>query len=186
MSRVVDGTAPDQLARAQAGDRRALEELLAEIRPRVFRYCLSRTGDPALADDISQEVAMTIVTVLPRYQDQGRPFVAFAFGIAANKLAEARRSSGRRHEDPVALVPEHRDPTPGPEQAALSLEATRQVRELLARLPERQAEVVRLRVAAGLSAEETAATLGMTAGAVRVAQHRGLAQLRRLLAGDAT
>jgi len=51
---------------------------------------------------------------------------------------------------------------------------------LLARLPDAQREVVLLRVAAGLSAEEAGAVLGMSPGAVRVAQHRALTKLRAL------
>jgi RNA polymerase sigma-70 factor (ECF subfamily) len=56
--------------------------------------------------------------------------------------------------------------------------------ELLATLPEPQGEILRLRIAAGLSAEETAQVLGMSAGAVRVAQHRALARLRALTGSE--
>jgi RNA polymerase sigma-70 factor, ECF subfamily len=42
-----------------------------------------------------------------------------------------------------------------------------------------------LRVAVGMSTEETAAALGMSSGAVRVAQHRALTKLRELLAEEA-
>jgi RNA polymerase sigma-70 factor (ECF subfamily) len=50
------------------------------------------------------------------------------------------------------------------------------------RLPEAQREILTLRVAAGLSTEETASALGMSAGAVRVAQHRALGRLRTMMA----
>ena len=53
---------------------------------------------------------------------------------------------------------------------------------LMDQLPEQQREILTLRVAVGLSTEETAAALGMTTGAVRVSQHRGLTKLRALLA----
>jgi RNA polymerase sigma-70 factor (ECF subfamily) len=53
---------------------------------------------------------------------------------------------------------------------------------MLHRLPDRQREILVLRVAVGLSAEETAAAVGSTPGAVRVAQHRALARLREMLA----
>ena len=56
--------------------------------------------------------------------------------------------------------------------------------DLMDSLPSQQREILTLRVGVGLSAEETAEALGMTAGAVRVAQHRALAKLRRLLATD--
>jgi RNA polymerase sigma-70 factor (ECF subfamily) len=54
--------------------------------------------------------------------------------------------------------------------------------ELMQRLPAQQREILILRVAVGLSADETAAALGMSAGAVRVAQHRALGKLRTLVA----
>ena len=49
-------------------------------------------------------------------------------------------------------------------------------------LPTQQQEILTLRVAVGMSTEETAAALGMTAGAIRVAQHRALTRLREMLA----
>ena len=55
---------------------------------------------------------------------------------------------------------------------------------LLEVLPAKQREIVVLRVVVGLSAEETADAVGSTPGAVRVAQHRALARLRRLLTGE--
>jgi len=122
---------------------------------------------------------MTVMSALPRYVDQGRPITAWVFGIAANKLREQRRSASRRPETSVEDAGERLpDDTYEPERAAVRLDTARQVAALLATLPEPQAEILRLRVAAGLSAEETAAVLGMTPGAVRVAQHRALVRLR--------
>jgi RNA polymerase sigma-70 factor (ECF subfamily) len=59
-----------------------------------------------------------------------------------------------------------------------------QVRSLLDRLPDNLRELLLLRVAVGLSAEETGRALGMTPGAVRVAQHRALSRLRLFMAED--
>jgi RNA polymerase sigma-70 factor (ECF subfamily) len=53
---------------------------------------------------------------------------------------------------------------------------------LIRTLPTQQQEILTLRVAVGMSTDETAAALGMTAGAIRVAQHRALTRLRGLLA----
>lgn len=167
------------VSRAQAGDREAMEGLVAQLRPRVFRYVLARVLDPHAADDVTQEVAMTVLSALPRYVDQGRPVTAWVFGIAANKVREMRRLASRRPETPVDMVTDPvGDETLEPEHAALRLDAARQVAAVLATLPEQHAELLRLRIAAGLSAEETAAVLGMTPGAVRVAQHRALSRLR--------
>jgi RNA polymerase sigma-70 factor (ECF subfamily) len=175
-----DSLAP-LVRQAQAGDRAAMEQLVARLRPGVFRYVLARVLDPHLADDVTQEVTVTMAQSLPRYVDQGRSVTAWAFGIAANKVSESRRRAYHRHEFPTEVLPDTAGDSAGqPEQAVLRLETADRMRELLDMLPEQQAEIVRLRVAAGLSAEETAAILGTTAGAVRVAQHRALARLREL------
>jgi RNA polymerase sigma-70 factor, ECF subfamily len=50
------------------------------------------------------------------------------------------------------------------------------------RLPGQQREILTLRVAVGMSTDETAAALGMSTGAVRVAQHRALTRLRAMIA----
>jgi RNA polymerase sigma-70 factor (ECF subfamily) len=168
--------------RAKAGDRNAAEQLVAHLRPRVFRYVLARVIDPHLADDVTQEVTVAMLTALPRHVDQGRPFGAWVFGIASNKISETRRSAVRRRETSTEMLPERvADTSHEPETAMLRQETTRYVAALLDRLPPTQAEILRLRIAAGLSADETAEVLGMTAGAVRVAQHRALGRLRELM-----
>lgn len=169
------------VAQARAGGRDALERIVAQLRPRIFRYVLARTVDPHAAEDVTQEVMVTMTQALPRYVEQGRPFTAWVFGIAANKLSESRRAVQRRREAPVAAVPDRTaEQSEQPEHVVVRLETAAQVARLLETLPARQAEILRLRVAAGLSAEETAAVLDMTPGAVRVAQHRALARLRDL------
>ncbi|MCW2666664.1 MAG: polymerase, sigma-24 subunit, subfamily [Frankiales bacterium] len=183
MARVQDELAP-LVAAAQQGDRTAVEELLAQLRPGVLRYCRARLGRTdgsyGSADDVAQEVCMAVVTALPRYVDQGRPFAAFVYGIASHKVADAHRASFRDRSDPTETLPESVDTSAGPEEAALASDEAARARVLLARLPANQRELVLLRVVAGLSAEETGAALGMSAGAVRVAQHRALARLRAL------
>lgn len=167
------------VAGAQRGDRGAMDTLIRDLRPRVFRYVLARLLDPHAADDVTQEVLMTTMSSLPRYVDQGRSVTAWVMGIAANKLSESRRASARRRDGVVETMPEQAgSPDLEPERAAIRLETARRVAAMLDTLPAPQAEILRLRVAAGLSAEETAAVLGMTPGAVRVAQHRALAKLR--------
>src|SRR3954469_24247268 len=154
--------------RAKSGNRAATEQLVRDLRPRVFRYVLARVLDPHLADDVTQEVAMTVMSALPRYVDKGRPVTAWVFGIAANKLREQRRAAARRPETAVEGVAERvADETFQPERVAVQMDIARRVSALLATLPEPQAEILRLRVAAGLSAEEPAAVLGMPPGAVR-------------------
>lgn len=167
------------LTAARAGDAAAVDSLLRSVRPRVLRYCLARLGNLAVAEDVTQEVCLAVVTALPRYRDEGRPFTAFVFGVAANKLREAARSAARRPESPTEQLPERPDTGAGPDELAARLDDIRQVAGLLEALPAAQRDVLLLRVAAGLTVEETAQALGMSPGAVRVTQHRALGRLRR-------
>jgi RNA polymerase sigma-70 factor (ECF subfamily) len=181
------GTLDAQLGSAVAGDRRAVERLLASIRPLVVRYCRARIGRQersfASADDVAQEVCLAVLKALPTYQDQGRPFLAFVYGIAAHKVADAHRTAARDRAEPVPEVPDGPDAKTGPEQLAMQGELSRQMAVLLQVLPEKQREILVLRVVIGLSAEETADAVGSTPGAVRVAQHRALLRLRKALGG---
>jgi len=180
-----DGLDADATA-AVRGDRAALARVLEAIRPIVVRYCRARVGAShrryGSADDVAQEVCLAVITALPR---PGRPFLAFVYGIASHKVADARRSAARNRADLVAEVPEAEAETDGPEQRALDAEAAARMASLLDTLPERQREILVLRLVVGMSAEETAAAVGGTAGAVRVAQHRGLTKLKETLAAEA-
>ena len=168
---------------AVQGDRTAIESLLAQLRPMVVRYCRARLGRVSghyhIADDVAQEVCIAVLAALPRYRDLGRPFASFVFGIASHKVADALRSSVRSAV-PTQDLPDGPDEGPGPEETVVRHTEAAQARELLARLPDNQRELLILRVVSGLSAEETGNVLGMSAGAVRVAQHRALARLRQL------
>ena len=121
---------------------------------------------------------MAAITALPRYRDQGRPFLAFVYGIAAHKVADAHRAAARNRAEPTDVVPERFSLDAGPEQSALDSESAERMAKLLSVLPEKQREILILRVVVGMSAEETAEAVGSTAGAVRVAQHRALTRLK--------
>jgi RNA polymerase sigma-70 factor (ECF subfamily) len=168
----------------------AVEGVLRWIRPLVVRYCRARVGAQektfVSADDVAQEVCLAVLTALPSYRDQGRPFLAFVYGIAAHKVADAHRAAARNRADPVPEIPD----TPelaenGPEAQVMQGELARRMTTLLGTLPDRQREIVFLRVVVGLSTEETAEAVGSTPGAVRVAQHRALNRLRSALASEA-
>jgi RNA polymerase sigma-70 factor (ECF subfamily) len=168
---------------AACGQPGAIESLLRQIRPMVVRYCRARlghiTGHYQVADDVAQEVCIAILSALPRYQDMGRPFASFVFGIASHKVADARRNAARL-AIPTGDLPDGPDDRPGPEETAVACVEAERARALLARLPLHQRELLVLRVLSGMSAQETGNALGMSAGAVRVAQHRALARLRAI------
>ena len=100
-------------------------------------------------------------------------------------VTDAHRGASRNLSQLVDNVPEIEDGARGPEQQALASDVARQVHALLRTLPDTHREVLILRVAVGLSAEETGKVLGMSPGAVRVTQHRALARLRQRAGQDA-
>jgi RNA polymerase sigma-70 factor (ECF subfamily) len=174
--------------RARQADPEATAALLAHLRPGIVRYCRAKLGRVGgaytTADDVAQEVCLALLRAMPRYRDEGRPFTAFVYGIAAHKVADAQRAAVRGAETaPVDTLADHPDAAPGPEQQAVRTDVARRLSGLLAQLPELQREIILLRVAVGLPADEVGAIVGMAAPAVRVAQSRALARLRTL-AGD--
>ena len=181
--RASDTELNDLTSLAVQGDHGAVDSLIREVRPMVVRYCRARlarvSGYVHYSDDVAQEVCIALLAALPRYEDMGRPFASFVFGIAAHKVADALRTSTRA-DVPTDDVPDRPDDGPGPEEAAVRTVEAERARALLDELPEQQRRLLLMRVIAGLSADETGHVLGMSAGAVRVAQHRALARLRQV------
>src|SRR6266540_6193692 len=147
-----EGDLRDLVARAAAGDARAADALLAHVRPPVLRYCRARLGrvpgaDHA-ADDAAQEVCLAVLSALPRYRDEGRPFEAFVYGIASRKVADVQRSA-MRAAVPTAELPESMDDSPTPEEQAVRASDAQRCRDLLSQLPDHLRELLVLRVAVG-------------------------------------
>jgi RNA polymerase sigma-70 factor, ECF subfamily len=179
----------DDLAlRASGGDQQALSDLLDRIRGPVVWQCRARMNGRTIgqqtAEDIAQEVLIAVCGALGRFRPAETRWMAFVYGIVRNKVIDAYRAAGRDRSEPMDDLPDHIDDNDraGPEAAALRSADRELLHELLAELPELQREVLVLRVAMGYSAEETARTIGSTAGAVRVTQHRAMIKLRALLA----
>ncbi|WP_191984453.1 sigma-70 family RNA polymerase sigma factor [Amycolatopsis eburnea] len=176
---------PALVRAAIQGDRAAVAGLLRVLRPPVFRYCLGRLrtwqDGSSDAEDCAQDVLLAIVNALPGYRYETDGFLAFVFGIASHKVSDFHRRRARDRTSPVAEPPADRatpgDPTSEAAERAAALDWSS---GLLDTLPPRQREILVLRIILGLTAEETAAAVGLaSAGAVRVAQHRALATLRR-------
>ena len=171
--------------RAVSGDPSASERLLAAVRPALVKYCRARLGTSnrtcGSADDVAQEACFAVARALPGYRHDGKPFLAFAYGIAAHKVADVLRRECRDRSHAVPQVPDEPSPEPTPEDHLLRREQARWMARLMDQLPDRKREILVLRVVLGLSAQETAAIVGSTPGAVRVAQHRALALLRELV-----
>lgn len=122
------------VVRARRGDPAAVEQLLSGLRPELTRFCRSRLGEGSAClsvDDVVQEVCLALVHALPVYEDRGRPFRAFAFRVAAHKVADAQRARRRDRSHATGEVPDRADPADGPELQALARERSSHAYALL-------------------------------------------------------
>ncbi|QRP60176.1 sigma-70 family RNA polymerase sigma factor [Corynebacterium minutissimum] len=173
----------DLVPLAVDGSRRALQDIMRIIHPQVLRYCRARIGGhrQPTAEDVAQEICLAVATSISTYKDKGRPFMAYVYGIASHKVTDAHRALSRDQTNPTDEVPEDAADDATPEESALVMDGSNRVRALLDTLSDKARDIIILRVFVGLSAEETAEIVESTPGAVRVAQHRALAQLRTSL-----
>jgi RNA polymerase sigma-70 factor, ECF subfamily len=173
------------LARAQAGDEAAFARLFADVQPALLRYLRVITPE---AEDVAGDTWLQVVTGLRGFRGPEEAFRAWLFTIARHQAADAGRSRARRPAVPLAMSEEAQGLAAhglaagqplAPDAADLALDgiSARAVVALIATLPRDQAEVVMLRVVAGLDVADVASIVGKSPGAVRVAAHRALRRL---------
>ena len=169
------------LAAAQRGGEAAFSRLWTDGNPAVLRYL--RVIAPEAADDIAADTWVQVVRSLPRFRGGEAAWRAWLFTIARHRVVDASRRRSRRREEPLQDVPAALLPTTA-DAADQALEhlGTRSAIMLLGELPPLQAEVILLRVVAGLDTDAVARLLGRSPAAVRVAAHRGLRRLAQILA----
>ncbi len=174
-------TLDEALIKARAGDEAGFLVLWDALQPRLLRYLQVIGCDDV--DDVAGETWLQVVRDLAKFKkDNADEFRAWLFTIARHRAIDAARSRQRMRDkllgaDPFASTVTMASPV---EDEALAQLSTRQAVALVAQLPRDQAEVVALRVIAGLDTGDVARLLRKSPGAVRVALHRGL----RALAND--
>src|SRR5215472_8910481 len=167
----------EALARARSGDETGFLLLWDALHPRLLRY-LQVLGCEDV-DDVAGETWLHVVRDLHRFKKGGADdFRAWVFTIGRHRAVDAARSRIRFRDKVLTeqAVPPQVDPNPV-EEAVLAGLSTRQAVALVAGLSRDQAEVVALRIIAGLDTEAVARILRKSPGAVRVALHRGLRTL---------
>ncbi len=171
---------PALLSAAQGGDKQAFAMLWRDLQPALLRYL--RVAIPTAADDLAAETWMSVIRGLAGFQGDERNFRAWVFTLARHRTFDWHRQAARRQTDvmPVELLGDRPAPD-DPAAAALEAQSTRAALALIAELPRDQAEVVTLRVIAGLDVADVARLLGKRPGTVRVLAHRGLRRLARRL-----
>ncbi|MGI5940492.1 MAG: RNA polymerase sigma factor [Thermoleophilia bacterium] len=167
---------------ACSGDESAVEALYRTHFDTIYRYVLLRLGSPTTAEDVTSQVFLGMVRGLGRYRDEGKPFVAWLYGIAQKQIAFHLRGQSRA-PDRVDLdsIVEPAAESAGPHATAEQRELRGAIARALADVSEGQREVLMMRYILSLSLAETAAVMGRTEGAVKQLQLRGLAALRDVL-----
>ena len=145
----------------------------------MIRLAHIMLGDRASAEDVVQEAFYGLYRRWSALADTGNA-IAYVRSSVLNGCRSAlrRQSWARGRAEGQRAVP----PTEiSAEAAAITLEERQEVLRALRRLPARQREALVLRFYLDLSAEESAATMGIGPGSVRSAIHRGLDSLGRML-----
>lgn len=179
-----DTTAFDQqhaLRRAAAGDEAAFASLWRVLHPPLVRYL--RVRDPEVAEDVAAETWLQVVRDLPGFTGDLDRFRAWLFTIARHRAIDAARARASRPATPAGsgeeVGAEHRERAASAESEAMDRVSTESALRIVAGLPPAQAEMVMLRVVAGLEVAAVAAVVGKKPGTVRVAVHRALHALAK-------
>jgi RNA polymerase sigma-70 factor, ECF subfamily len=170
----------DLLDRSRRRDRDAFARLYAATYRRVFAYLLARTGEQAAAEDLLQDVYMAALQAITRFRGRTEgEFLGWLLKIAQAKVTDRLRLKYRRPELRVAELPPALsvDPLDTFDQH-LRLD---EIAEALAELTQDQRDVVVNRLVVGLDLEETSKLMGKNVGSIKALQHRGLANLTRIL-----
>ncbi len=166
---------------ARKGDQQAITALYLDSNPVLLKYLRAR--EPQEADDLCSEIWMHLARQLPRFEGDERQWWGFVFLIARRCLNDYWKRQRRRRTDPVA--PDSLADRPDladVEASALQAVATNQaVAFVTSSLTSEQADVILLRVVAGLGADEVGLAIGQRAASVRVIQHRALRRLANRL-----
>ena len=149
----------------------------------AFRVAYVAAGDRADAEEAVQDGFVKAYRALGRFRD-GAPFRPWLLRIVANEARNRRRSAGRRAGLALQAAAASGDAAPSPEAAAVSRERRTELLEAIARLDDRDRDVLVHRFLLELGEEETAAALGVRRGTVKSRTSRALERLRELVGED--
>lgn len=174
----------EQLARVALTDRSAFSELYEAHAPRVYRYLLSRTSDPAEAEELTSRTFLNALTRLHQFRGGGARFQSWVMSIAHNLLVNWYRDRGRRPPtealDAAEGVPAS---IPGPEASLETNELIAMVRQAISGLPPERQQLIALKYVDGRTNAEIGRMMGRSEGAIKALHHRTLRELQERLAG---
>jgi len=168
------------LAAAQGGSEAAFSRLWRDSNPALLRYL--RVLAPQAAEDVTSETWLQVVRGLSRFRGDEQAWRAWLFVTARRRAIDEIRRRSRRPETALEeTLPDQLPTAPNAAELAIEHINTQSAMALVARLPAHQAEVIMLRVVAGLDTQTVARLTACTPGAVRVAAHRGLRRMAEML-----
>jgi RNA polymerase sigma-70 factor (ECF subfamily) len=167
------------MSRAQAGDQHAYTAVLTSITPYLRALARRALTDPTDVEEAVQDVLLTIHQIRHTYEP-GRPIAPWLATIAQRRFVDRIRSNARlaarkRAAAQAALIAPETVGEPGDYDALMAA---------ISGLPGAQRQAVELLKLRELSLKEAAGLTGMSVGALKVATHRALKTLRRVLSAD--
>jgi RNA polymerase sigma-70 factor (ECF subfamily) len=165
------------MERVGAGDHPAFAELVIRHQDKAWALAWRMLGDAAEAQDAVQETFLRILRSASRYRPDAS-FRTYLFHVLTHVCLDMR---AKKHPDYGAELSQVASGAMSPEQRALQRETSFEVHRALAKLPARQRAALLLRHFDGLSYQEIAAVLGVSAKAVDSILQRGRDSLRKLL-----
>src|SRR5215468_475418 len=185
-----DRAEPALIARLQAADLRAFEELVTHFERPVFSLCFRLLGDAEEARDAAQETFMRVYKGLGSFRGESG-LKTWIYRIAINQAMNQQRWWRRRHKDETVSLELSRAEsestvgsllpcgTPTPEQQAISNEREGRIMKALGEIKQEYRVALVLREIEELSYEEIAMTLSISIGTVKSRIARGRDELRR-------
>ncbi len=163
------------IRRFQRGDSAAFEGFVRRHQDRCVRLAAVWLDDAGHAEDAVQEAMLRAFKGLHRFRFAAAP-ATWLFRMMRNVCSEMNRSSRKHGQRLPEQEPEY---APAPPVLQARAEAAAGVRSLVDGLPQRQRDVVLLRVFEELSVDETAHVLGCRPGTVKATLHKAMRKLRK-------
>ncbi len=163
------------------GDSSAFGVLYDHYQPMIYRFVAVKVGRREEAEDITHQVFLSAWQNIKRYEHRGHPFSSWLYRIARNQVVDHYR--GRKDEvsleqlgiEDIAALPQTVS-----SDLATKLEVE-QVFRAIYKLKADYQDVIILRFIEDLSIKETAEAMKKSEGAVKLMQHRAMAELKKMM-----